>query len=244
MSRWFLCGSLGFLLACNGLGGKDEPDEDGEDDDDGGGSAPAHVDIEGFDRFGTVGSAIWYLHPDAGIPMVELLTVSDGCAKFVEYREAYEAYVATFEGVDEADWCREAKDEVLALVDAASVLQPAGSRALSLGAYESESGASAWEMGTHHLEFGASYQGTVMWIEEDPYAGWAELWDEDGSPEDYCGVGELTYEPLWGEIIGPLTVTQVVEGDHTTGSVDGTLETEDEIGAITASFTATWCELP
>lgn len=206
------------------------------------------VTVEGLEPF-DARSEVWTSEDDAhGDAQFIVLTNIDGyCEKAQAANEAFAATVAL--DVDEATYCRDAKDVMQAWAGAMSELWFDGAHYLQLHA-SGDGGATEIAVGEWGGDSTAHALGaTLTYVDQDSYASYLEDWDEGAEEIDRCGVAsgnELGPLPTRGLETGLMTVATLEAAAKVTGELEATFEAldgEDAAVEVTATFDAAWCEL-
>ncbi len=207
------------------------------------------VSVEDLDPFGGAASAVWFHSSESGQDFLMLSNVGGVCAKTQAYLEIYEEAWNDIADLDltDSDYCEQAKEPIFAYARAGDALYHEGAHYLSLGVFDADGSVpeeDTYEVGDPERALG----GSVTYFGESPYANILDKWDVKEDLEDGCGLSASDYDSdneSWTLADGDLEFTRVADERSAAGRLDGELIGDDggDEGDITASFTASWCEL-
>ncbi len=217
-------------------------------------SPPAgEVRLDELDSFGTVRSSVWFHDEDADVDSLVLANVPDLCGKQQAYEEAVSDYFAFAEDADDDDFCEDGYPYIVAIAEVARGIWSEGAHFVRLSVTKDESleieddGEYEWEALDAGETVGddAAFDGVVQYWEGDPWEEFRSDWDEDGDRADDCGAALDVDFDSWRLDDGTLDITALQDEGALEATLTGELEDGDgdDAGEITASFTATWCEI-
>jgi hypothetical protein len=211
------------------------------------GGCGATVETDAIDGgFGIAWTAV-RMHIEVEGEDTEQLTIStvvDYCTAYQRLIDALDELQEAADDADEDDYCEDLAEPVEEFAAAAEAAGPEGSRAIH--AYVADG-----EFDDDDYEFGEDASGSMVAINEDRAAPFRD-WDEDEDPEDNCGLDEDDMEDLgedneYFRLEGDLEIASVEDEGPMSGTLDAQAidedEDDDDAGDVTATFTATYCEI-
>ncbi|GDX81938.1 hypothetical protein LBMAG42_37490 [Deltaproteobacteria bacterium] len=202
-----------------------------------------------IDEFGEVRSAVW-LHETTGRSVADsivLTTVPDLCLRYGHLVEAAAVLAGVLAALEAEDTsCADLAAPAENFGAAAADLWYEGASYLIFNVLEDGDGAPQ----AQHYAVGdpeQSVSGEVEFVLRNPFGGYLEDWDEQGSLDDNCGAG---FEPdfdgsfaRWSVSAGDLEITEAVEGAGVAGAFDGEIEDTagDNAGDARVRLDAGYC---
>ena len=206
----------------------------------------ASVQADEIDPFGAGASAAW-IHWDGDFDYDSIVIANVGgfCDKLLALQEAADEYADEAEDIDKDDYCEEARAPAQKWARIADSLWHEGTHLIEFSVNEDldiTPDEGTFEVGD--LRSGLS--GGVTYYQDSPYESYLKDWDPDDDYEDNCGVdtddGDTDH---WNFVDGQVEFDKVEDEQVATGELEVDLNEDDgdDAGELTASFTASWCEI-